>query len=739
MATMLFNNLITFSRGTNATLTGPTGLIQWAPSNLLTYSEQFDNAPWANTVQGTGVAATVTANAGTAPDGTATADRLQFSLAGGTTTNDITRRRQDFTAPATTYVFSVYLKTFDGSTQTVHLVGPTGATTSVVVTGDWQRFSVSGVSTGGVVSYAIGLRGGWTPINSNTADVLAWGAQLELGSTATTYNSTTVKNLLGYSEAFDNAAWTKSNASIVTGAAANPVNGLFNAQKLMVDAATTTHRASQIATTANGVSHTMSLYVKAAEYSRVGLREGNFSGAYASFNLATGVLIDQGSGGVGSIADLGNGWFRVSMTSASGGATMRLDIFPLPASYTTGSPSIAYTGDGNSGIYIWGAQLSDSGSLDPYVPTPGAAPTSAAYYGPRFDYDPVTLAPKGLLVEEARTNLLTYSEDITNAAWIKTLCTVVANGTISPDGAADADKVTDNSGSGTEVSQTVTVTSGATVANSRYFKYIDCRWVRLTIGDATNFVRGWFDIQNGVVGGTSTGGTGTGAVVSITPSGNGWYRCTLIGALTGATSYPCLSMTALDNNTAARVSGGSYFIWGAQAEAGAFATSYIPTVASTVTRSADVATLTGTNFAPWYNQNAGTLVVSASQPTIFGLSKTAASVNDVGSSRFNIYRQALGGINGFVTPGSGAIASGVSATANTPWKAVLAYTTTDGYVSANGASVVSGAHTIPLGTLNNLCIGNAASIGSEHFNGHIRSVTYYPDRASNTQLQSITT
>ena len=166
----------------------------------------------------------------------------------------------------------------------------------------------------------------------------------------------------------------------------------------------------------------------------------------------------------------------------------------------------------------------------------------------------------------APANLNLQSEGFDTASWSKTLCTVTADALASPTGAVNADLVTDNSTSGTELTQAVTVTSGAIVAHSRYFKYGNNQWVRLILGDATNFVRGWFDIQNGAVGATTVGGTGGNASVTITNAGNGWYRCTLIGSLTGITSYGCSSMTAVANSNVTRVSGGTYYVWGAQLE-----------------------------------------------------------------------------------------------------------------------------------------------------------------------------
>ena len=161
--------------------------------NLLVRTEEFDNATvWGNSITGTGVAPTVTANDGTAPDGTLTADRLQFNLGGGTASGDITRRRQVITPPAGNNTFSVYLRSYDGvSTYNMHLVDAAGATRNIVVTGAWQRFEVTATAPGTSATFAVGLRGAQTPANSNTADILAWGAQDEASATATAYQRVT--------------------------------------------------------------------------------------------------------------------------------------------------------------------------------------------------------------------------------------------------------------------------------------------------------------------------------------------------------------------------------------------------------------------------------------------------------------------------------------------------------------------------------------------------------------------
>jgi hypothetical protein len=176
----------------------PKGLlIEEARTNTLLYSAQLDTIPWENSIAGTGVAPTVTADAGVAPDGTSTADRLQFSLAGGTASGDLTRRRQPYVTPAGAHTFSIYLRSNDGvSSYNMHITDAAGATNNITVTGSWQRFTVTATSVGTIIYYSVGLRGGQALVNSNTADILAWGAQVEAGSFATSYIPTTTLPVL---------------------------------------------------------------------------------------------------------------------------------------------------------------------------------------------------------------------------------------------------------------------------------------------------------------------------------------------------------------------------------------------------------------------------------------------------------------------------------------------------------------------------------------------------------------
>ena len=155
--------------------------------NLVTFSEQFDNAAWSKAGGGTGSAPVVTANAGTSPAGTTTADRIVLSKGANNTLSDFSSIEQSATLPSGSGVASIYMRSFDGSSS--YSVGlrsyQTGGELSVVtVTGDWQRFDItSGSGTAHVIQLI--LRG--TYGTSNSADILAWGAQVEAGSTTTDY------------------------------------------------------------------------------------------------------------------------------------------------------------------------------------------------------------------------------------------------------------------------------------------------------------------------------------------------------------------------------------------------------------------------------------------------------------------------------------------------------------------------------------------------------------------------
>jgi hypothetical protein len=159
-------------------------------------------------------------------------------------------------------------------------------------------------------------------------------------------------------------------------------DGTLTADKIIASAGSATHRIQQTALAVTiSSAYAFSVFVKASEYSKFGLVENAITGAYATFNLSgAGSVISTGLTGSGSITALANGWYRVVLTMTTTGAqtTFRPDLFPLPDSYTSGDPNAAYTGDGTSGIFIWGAQVELGGFASSYVPTVAASATRAA-------------------------------------------------------------------------------------------------------------------------------------------------------------------------------------------------------------------------------------------------------------------------------------------------------------------------------------------------------------------------
>jgi len=445
---------ITFSRGTNATLIDSTGQLTFAPSNMLINSEGFGSTSWVK-----GGTTTVASNTVVAPDGTTTADSV--TLPGASLI------RQNATGiVGVNYSVSVWLRA--DAPQSVRLVSNTDTAvvvaTTCSVTTAWQRFSLVRVMPAGATTVSLqldvsGLTGGLT--------FYVWGAQLGAVTYETeprAYNSTTPKNLLARTEEFDNATWVKNTSSITANVVADP-NGNQTADKLVEDNTTGGHFFTQSYTYVAGVPYTYSIYLKAAErqYAQLVFINTSFGvNLVAGFDLVNGATVVS-AGATSSITAVGNGWYRCSITAtatASAGSNLQMRM-TNSLTTTTGS----YAGDGTSGLYVWGAQLSDSASLDAYVYNPVAAIVSAAYYGPRFDYNPTTLAPLGLLIEEARTNLLLNSQtlstqNVTTTAQAYTL-SFYGTGTVTLSGTSTAGPLVGTGAFPNRVSLTFTPTAGA--------------------------------------------------------------------------------------------------------------------------------------------------------------------------------------------------------------------------------------------------------------------------------------
>jgi hypothetical protein len=747
---------ITFSRSSNATLVGPDGLVQYAPHNLLTYSEQFDNAAWTKTN------ATVSANVTTAPDGTSTADKLVENTAAGAHST-----LEGYSFATTTYTYSVYAKA--GERTKVRFVAATGSGGVLVdvnlITGSVSASSAFGTGFAVVGATVTSIGTGWyraglifsstagsgsvqailldaSGSNSYTGDgvsgIYIWGAQLNEGALQP-YYSTTVKNLLGYSQNFENSAWTKSNSSIAASTVIGPF-GFDGGEKLVENTtASVGHYIQPIPSPSFTVGQvlTYSVYTKAAERTFLQLiLTGVGSGGanlVAGFDIVNGIA-GTPNAGTSTIVPIGNGWFRCSftvsvLTAATTGAQIRL------STNSSNTPS-SYTGDGTSGIYIFGAQLSDSASLDPYSYNPVAVPTSTAYYGPRFDYDPATLAPKGLLIEEQRTNLMTYSSEFDNAAWTKSgtpaNILVNTNVAIAPDGTTTADKIIDNTTTAQHLIYEVYATTlGQTYTYSIYAKMTSpAEWTvfRLQLGSGGGI--GIFDLAAV----TASIANANAIAASITSVGNGWFRCSLVATSNG------------NGNNYIYKTGGTYagdgtsgiYIWGAQLEAGAFPTSYIPTTSATVTRAADNASMLGSNFSSWYNQSEGTIYAAVSFTNTSSFNTVYSITDGTTNNAIRTIQWNNGTDRPLIITTAGLGQTAYSATGLIgDVKYCAAFTLNNANYAKNGVLGVDDT-LVTLPTVNQLSFGSTAG-STFYLTGHIQSIKYYPTRLPNGTLQGLTT
>lgn len=707
----------------NAAWTKSNSFVQ---TNLLTYSQELDNTAW---TAGTG---TVTANSQIAPDGSLTADTCTTT---GTTAQSI---YQSVTvSAATSYTFSFYVRlgSLAASNFTIAVYNNTAASfiaadvipTQTPTTSEWTRISYVFTTPVGCTSVRVYPFRFGSAIASST--FYLWGAQLVQGSTPGDYVAT----------------YGTTRAVMYTAP-----DGTMTADKLVEDATTIGHfvQPNPPPSFTAGQTVTYSIYAKAAERSfmqlvQTGIGPGS-TNLIAGFDLLNGTTGTPTAGTTSLIVPIGNGWYRCSFTTpitTTTASTAQIRI----ALNSTSSPA-TYTGDGTSGIYIWGAQLSDSASLDPYVYNPGAAPAASAYYGPRFDYDPVTLQPKGLLIEEQRTNLLTYSEQFDNAAWAKATAGVSANQQVAPDGTTTSDRFVPSAGlSSPALTSAFLAALGNTYTFSVYVKQDSAnKFLMLQFdGDIWNSIssaerpRIWFDPTSGQI--TSSQRVTNSGVAVLS---DGWFRVFMSAyCSTGASTNARVAMQSSSASTAGYTGDGTsgIYIWGAQLEAGAFPTSYIPTTAAAATRAADGALMTGANFSSWYRQDEGTLfgegdVIAATNDAVLASVNGGTTVDD---TRLRVLSTSNNlGFRVFSSGVSQASLFQASAfIVGQVFKLAGAYKQNDFAFSAGGntaATDTSGA----VSTATQFSLGGIGS--TSILNGHIRRIAYYPRRLSNAELQGIT-
>jgi hypothetical protein len=344
---------------------------------------------------------------------------------------------------------------------------------------------------------------------------------------------------------------------------------------------------------------------------------------------------------------------------------------------------------------------------------------------PRFDYDSVSLACKGLLIEEARTNSNVQSNFAGSWTNLNSNTNIVNWPGTAPDGTTSASALkrflaTNTNNVVHQLQQYgKTLTSGTAYTASCFFTRREHSIAIVVIYDTTDGEsKCYFDVLNGAVLTVAAGCTAT-----ITPYKNGWHRCSVTKTVSASSGGMAIGFTNADNTpsfSAALNSG--LFIFGAQLEAGAFPTSYIPTTTTALTRNADVATITGTNFSDFWQATHGGVLVRALPSTVSGtrplIQFDDGTANEIIALRGNTTNPELYIVDGGAPQAqidAGTIAANTAYSLTGWWQANFCAARKD-----NSARVEDLTATIP--TVDQMRIG---SDGTNYLNGHLATISYY--------------
>ena len=561
------------------------------------------------------------------------------------------------------------------------------------------------------------------------------------------------ENLLVRSEDFTvTASWANTGTTDTANTDVAP-DGTTTADTLTAlnDSVSGNARIEQETPVVNGLPYTFSVFVKngTIDYVQLFYPSSRFgANAYANFDLTgSGALGTVGASATATITASTNGFFRISITAtctSSGTGSSLIQMIDSP----TAARAASITRTGQTAI-LWGAQLEQRSAVTAYTATTTQPITNyipalqtAAAGQARFDHNGAESL--GLLIEEQRTNLLTYSEEFNDASWNKNNLTVSANIAVSPSGALTADQLVEDAADTNKHIRAIntSLTSGTAVTFSCYIKPSNCDAIAfregLVSGDAVTYK---FSTGTQTSQGTRFSG------ITATSVGNGWFRLSAVFTPTSNATHQFrvhLLGNNYDQSTNPSVSTYTYtgngysgiFIWGAQLEAGAFPTSYIPTTSASVTRSADAASMTGANFSSWYRADEGTMYAEFVRATTSTVARVLQVDDGTSSNRIYIGGGTTGTLVAVVGGTSAAGITSNTIAANQNVKVAGAYKVDNFAVSTSGAAVgtdTSGA--IPVVTTARIGVNES---GNPYLNGTIKKLSFYPVRCTDAQLIALT-
>jgi hypothetical protein len=340
----------------------PYLLTEAASTNLITYPKSFGNSYW--TKSGASIEG---------DSSTAGSELIPNDIGRNFGTNVTTEGTPytNFNAAYNAVEMYVYSNPTDiGVSSNVLSITSTGSTQGIV----WKNSHIP-ITSGNMYKFTMNvtsITGSWK-LSFYDRDSGFWGNNIIFTTTGlkTLYvqaQSTNIEfQLLSVSAGSISVDASTINNSVkqVTGFEAPKVDGSGGfekeAYKLVEDGTTSQHNMIQAAnvTIVGATIYTESIYAKAGENDKIGLRESAETGKYAAFDLSDGTVIET-NGISASITPMANSWYRIDYQSTSSGTDWKIGVFLLPDSYTTGNVNQIYLGTSGNGVYIAYAQLEES-------------------------------------------------------------------------------------------------------------------------------------------------------------------------------------------------------------------------------------------------------------------------------------------------------------------------------------------------------------------------------------------